>query len=90
MSHRCVSPKNLRKTNPYNYEKNEDIKIRHYYGKYKPSHERKEFPETSCFSLGEKIVNDFGEEKYAFNDCDLKEQLKLKIAIKSLLIPSKY
>ena len=90
MNHRDESPKNLRKTNPYNMERNDDVKLRHYYGKYKSSKERKEFPETSAFSLGEKIVNEFGEEKYAFNDCDLKQKLKLKNAIKSILIPSKY
>ena len=92
MNHREESPKNLRKTNPYNIEKNDDVKMRHYYAKYNSCKERKEFPETSAFSLGEKIVNDFGEEKYVFNDCDLKlkQQLKLKNAIKSLLIPSKY
>ena len=89
MNHRDESPKNLRKTNPYNMERNDDVKMRHYYAKYKPSYERKEIPETSAFSLGEKIVNEFGEEKYAFNDCDLKQQLKLKNAIKSILI-SKY
>ena len=89
MNRRVVSPKNLKKTNPYNYEKNEDIKMKHYYGKYKPANERKEFPKTSPFTLGEKIVDDFSEEKYEFNDCDLKQKLMVKTAIQSLLIPSK-
>ena len=86
--YRYESPENVKRTNPENYELYEDVKRRHYYGKYRPSEEKIEFPETSPFSLGKKVLDENGNEKFLYDDCDLKGQLKIKLAIKSLLMPS--
>ena len=88
MSRRYESPENVKRTNPYEYEQYENIKERHYYGKYMPSEKiSSDYPETGAFSLGNKNVEE-EKEKYEFEDCDLKGRLQIKLAIKSLLIPS--
>ena len=88
MSRRYESPENVRRTNPYEYERYENIKERHYYGKYNQEEkDSSDYPETTAFALGKKTEED-GKEKYEFNDCDLKRKLRIKLAIKSLLMPS--
>ena len=88
MSRIYESPENVKRTNPYEYEQYENIKERHYNGKYNPSEKIScEYSETAAFALG----NDNEEEKkenYEFQDCELKGKSKIKLAIKSLLMPS--
>ena len=88
MSSLCESPKNVKRTDPYKYEQYENIKERHYYGKYNPSGKKSEYADTEPFYLGKRDVEDNNKEKYKYENCDLKGKLKLKFAIKSLLIPS--
>ena len=88
MNRRSESPENVRRTNPYEYQYYENIKERHYYGKYRPNEkEKNDYPETAAFSLLDKNEEDI-KEKFDFEDCDLKGRLKIKLAIKSLLMPS--
>ena len=88
MSRRYESPENVRRTNPYEYERYENIKERHYYSKYNQEEkDASDYPETTAFALGKKTEED-GKEKFEFDDCDLKGKLRIKLAIKSLLMPS--
>ena len=88
MSRRYESPENVRRTNPYEYERYENIKERHYYGKYNQEEkDSSDYPETTAFALGKKTEED-GKEKFEFDGCDLKGKLRIKLAIKSLLMPS--
>ena len=45
------------------------------------------YPETGAFTL-EKNNDENAKEKYEFEDCELKGKLKIKLAIKSLLMKS--
>ena len=88
MSRRYESPENVKRTNPYEYQLYENIKERHYYGKYNPCEKvDSDYPETAAFTLG-KNSDENEKEKYEFDDCDLKGKLRIKLAIKSLLMPS--
>ena len=88
MSRRYESPINVKRTNPYEYQHYENIKERHYYGKYNPCEKVDcDYPETGAFNL-ENNNDENAKEKYEFEDCELKGKLKIKLAIKSLLMKS--
>ena len=90
MSRRYESPENVKRTNPYEYQHYENIKERHYYGKYNPCEKVDfdcDYPEAGAFCL-EKNNDENAKEKYEFEDCELKGKLKIKLAIKSLLMNS--
>ena len=60
MNHRYESPNNNQKTNPYNY--NENIKERHYLGKYNPNkdyidYKNSKLPEIENFTFSDNNVN---------------------------------
>ena len=61
MSHRCESPENVKRTNPYEYQLYENIKERHYYGKYNPCEKvDSDYPETAAFcECTDQERNDF-------------------------------
>ena len=98
MSRRYESPKNLRKTNPMEYQDYENVKERHYLGKYRPeddvetdfrdNNDFDNYPETSAFGFVNYDNGNNLKEVPKFEDCDMKGILQLKSAIKSLLIKS--
>ena len=60
MNYRYESPNNYQKTNPYNYKEN--IKERHYLGKYNPNKEdidykNSKLPEIENFTFSDNNVN---------------------------------
>ena len=97
MSHGYESPKNLRKTNPLKYQYYENVKERHYLGKYRPdendtdfrdNNDFDDFPETSAFGFCSNDNDNNLKEVPKFEECDMKGIIRIKSAIKSLLIPS--
>ena len=92
MNHNYESPKNKKKTNPIEYNYYENIKERHYLGKYKPDTD-------SIGYKNSKLMSDIEIESFNFNgnsnhnnkisNCnnnDNNGSNKLKYAIKSVII----
>ena len=93
MSHTYESPKNCKKTNPLEYGFYENVKERHYLGKYKQNknginyNNSKHTPEIETFNFNNNKLNNMdinnkkGIDKFNYNECN-----KFTFAIKSTII----
>ena len=90
MNRKYESPKNKKKTNPIEYNYYENVKERHYLGKYKPDKDSicyqnsQMMPDIESFSF---IGNSNNSNKINdINNNDNNGSNKLKYAIKSVII----
>ena len=89
MNSRFESPKNCKKTNPIEYNYYENVKERHYLGKYKPDENdiyyknSKIIPEIETFNFDNNSVVKINNNK---DNNDNNASNKLNFAIKSIII----
>ena len=90
MNHCFESPKNCKKTNPIEYNYNENIKERHYFGKYNPNNDSMRYknsklPEIETFNFSNNCNNVNKNDNIDSHDNN-NARNKLKYAIKSIII----
>ena len=91
MSHCFDSPKLKKKTNPIEYNYYENVKERHFFGKYKPDKDIKDhnnsknIPEISTFNFDDNNLNP-ANKNININNNENNETNKLKSLIKSIII----
>ena len=80
------SPKNCKKTNPIEYNYYENVKERHYLGKYKPDQNDINYKNSKIIPEIETFNFDGNNSAPKYNSNNNNASNKLNFAIKSIII----